>query len=274
MIEPVNDLERAYLDAHLGVPETVAYFKELRDSVVSFLMPYHPEFNGVLQVGNGSSVTFLLWQINGEPMIPLFTSAARAEEALHAAGKMDEKNLLGEMLGKELLHLISMLPDEYNIVVNPACAMGSRMMNHKMITSVVDGSALAIPTPGELAMNGLVISLPDRQPIQLRAPLCRFLSGLPEVKAAWLFFEEEPKPPHERVYAVGIMLAGGDAEELKRETALALAGACPPEWDSRAMIMDPQDPGFNDIMHCVPPFYKTTDFQPPAKLPEPMDQSD
>ena len=35
-----NDMERAFQDAHLGLPETVACFRELRESVLLFLMPF------------------------------------------------------------------------------------------------------------------------------------------------------------------------------------------------------------------------------------------
>src|ERR1700722_2363000 len=110
MWEPQNDLERAYKDAHLGLQETVDYFRELRDSILMFLMPYTPGCKGVMQVGNGSTITFTVWKIAGEDMIPVFTSPARVQEALQAAGKWNEKSAMGEMLGKELLHVISMQP--------------------------------------------------------------------------------------------------------------------------------------------------------------------
>jgi len=268
MWDATNDLERAYRDAHLGMEETVEYFRLLRESVLLFIMPYKPGMRGVQEFGVGKEMTFTTWSVQGEVMIPIFTSSARAEEALQAAGKWEEKNGVGEMLGKELLHVISMLPDTVKAVVNPGCSCGSRVMDQKMVRSIVDESALDIPTPGEMAMSGLVISLPKRQPAKLRGPLAKFFATIPEVKAAWLFFEEEPKKPFEQVYVVGLAVAeGSDAEGLKREAALALAGACPPEWDSRAIIMDATDPGFNDIMRC-PPFYQTADFVKPDKLPE------
>jgi hypothetical protein len=267
MWEPQNDLERAFQDAHLGLPETVAYFRELRESILMFLLPYQPGREGVLQVGNGGSLTFTLWKIGSENMIPVFTSTARVQEALQTAGKWDEKNGVGEMLGLELLHLISMLPNPCKVVINPGCAGDSQTMDAKMIASVVDGSALYLPTPGEIALNGLVISLPKSfsQPVRLRKPLSKFFTGCPEVKAAWLFSEEEPAKPFAQVYVVGLLVAGGDAEEMKRETALAIEGACPPEWGSRVFLMDPQDPGLTDVLTCVPPFYAVSDFQPPAK---------
>ena len=269
MWEPQNDLERAFQDAHLGLPETVAYFRELREAVLLFLMPEPPDNEGVLQVGGGDAITFTftLWKIGGEDMIPVFTSTARVQEALQAAGKWHEKNGVGEMLGLELLHVISMQPGHCKVVINPGCAGGSRMMDAAMVASVVDGSALHLPTPGELALNGLVISLPrsHSQPARLREPLTKFFSACPEVKAAWLFHDEEPAKPFEKVYVIGLLVAGGDAEELKRETALAIEGACPPEWGSRVFLMDPQDPGLADVLTGVPPFYAASDFQPLVK---------
>ena len=268
MWEPQNDLERAFQDAHLGLPETVAYFRELRESILLFLMPYQPGCERITQVGNGSTLAFTFWKVGGEDMLPVFTSSARVQEALQAAGKEHEKMVVGEMMGLELLHVISMAPTPWKVIVNPGCACGSRTMDPPMVASIVDGSALHLPTPGDLAMNGLVISLPARLPARLKEPLGKFLSGCPEAKAAWLFYEENPAKPFEEVYVVGLMVEGGDPEAMKRETALAIEGACPPEWGSRVFLMDPKDPGLTEIMAAVPPFYAKPDFQRPAKAPQ------
>jgi SseB protein C-terminal domain/SseB protein N-terminal domain len=269
--EPVNDLERAYRDAHLGVEETVEYLRQLRESVLIFLAPYHPEIEGTHQIGSDGTMVLTSWTIAGEEVIPIFTSPERAEEGLHATGQGNRMHCLGEMMGKSLLDCVLRQNGRFRAVVNPACACGLRFMDAKMLQSIVDGSALELPSPGELAMNGLVISLPAHQPSQLKEPLAKFFAGLPAVKAAWLFYEENPTKPFEQVYVAGLMVAGDDADEIRGETALALAGACSAGWDSRVLLMDPQDPGYNDIMHGVPPFYQAADFQPPAKLPEPPD---
>src|ERR1700690_2568004 len=117
MWDPQNDLERAYQDAHLGIKETVDYFKLLRESILMFLMPDVPKHQTVLQVGSGSTMIFTLWKVAGEDMIPVFTSPARVQEALQAAGKWEEKHGVGEMLGFELLHVISMQPDGCKVVI-------------------------------------------------------------------------------------------------------------------------------------------------------------
>ncbi len=217
-------------------------------------------------VANGSSLTFNVWNIEGEDMIPIFTSSVRVKEALQAAGKWEEKNGVGEMLGQELLHVISMLPTPCKVVINPGCAGGSRTMDAKMVASIVDGSALELLTPGELALDGLVFSLPASQPARLREPLGKFFSNCPEVKAAWLFWEDEPAKPFREVYVVGLVVEGGDPAELKRETALALEGACPPEWGSRVFLMDPKDPGLTELMAAVPPFFAKPGFDIKQRL--------
>jgi len=262
--EPENDLERAFQDAHLGMEETVEYFRQLRESTLYFLVPKEDVFNGVRTLGVDKKITFSTWTCENGVVVPLFTSIARVQEALQTSGKWRDESGMGRMLGKELLHVLSMTPDPLQVAVNISCSCGARMMDLKMIKSIVDGSALEIPTPGELAMSGLCISLPDRQPDRLKGPLGKFFAGIPEVKAAWLFYEEEPKPPFEQVYILGLAIVGGDAEEIRHEAALAIASLCPPEWSSRAIIMDPKDPGFSGIMRC-PSFYRTPDYEPPPK---------
>jgi hypothetical protein len=75
----------------------------LRESILMFLMPHVPGGEDVRQIGGGDAITFTIWKIEGEDMIPVFTSSARVQEALQAAGKWDEKNGVGEMQGLELL---------------------------------------------------------------------------------------------------------------------------------------------------------------------------
>lgn len=262
--ESENDLEQAFHDAHLGTEQAVEYYRLLRESTLYFLVPREKALVAARKLTKGSNITFSTWTCESGVVVPVFTSVARAQEALQTSGKWTERSAMGRMLGKELLHVLSMTPDTLQVAVNLCCSCGTRMMDMKAVKSIVDGSALYIPTPGELAMGGLCISLPERQPAKLREPLAKFFSSLPEVKAAWLFYEEEPKKPCEQVYVLGLAVVGGDAEEIRNEAALAIASVCPPKWGSRAIIMDPQDPGFADIMRC-PSFYRTPDYVEPPK---------
>ncbi len=262
--KPNNDLEQAFANAHLGLEETVEFFRLLRECKVTFTAPFHPEMEGENKIGDDGKLIMTVWTIGGEEVIPIFTSPERLEEAMGASLKQGERYLAGQMQGKELFRGFVPPHNKLRVAINPLCRCGTHFLDPKLVQSIVDGSALYIPTPGSMAMNGLVISLPDRQPAKLREPLGKFFATIPEVKAAWLFFEEEPKKPFEQVYVLGLAIVGGDAEEIRQEAALAIAGLCPPEWNSRAIIMDPKDPGFTEIMRC-PSFYRTADYEPPPK---------
>lgn len=270
MNEPFNALEQAFANAHLGSAETVEFFRLLRESNVSFTVPYHPEIEGENKIQSDGKMIITIWTLNGEEVIPIFTSLQRLDEAMAATGKPGQLYGAGEMIGQELLRGFCPPHNKFRVAINPLCACGTHFLDPARIQSIVDGSALHLPTPGELAMSGLVISLPDssRQPARLREPLGKFFTTIPEVKAAWLFYEEEPKPPFEKVYVVGLAIVDGDAEEIRKEASLALAGLCPPNWGSRAIIMDPQDPDFAQIMRC-PSFYRTADYVPPAEVKPP-----
>jgi hypothetical protein len=219
---------------------------------------------GENKIGSAGKMIITVWHLGTEQVVPIFTSPERLDEAMVGRGKPGELYAAGQMVGKELFRAFCPPHNTLRVAINPGCRCGTHFLDPERIQGIVDGSALEIPTPGELAMNGLVISLPERQPAKLREPLSKFFAGIPEVKAAWLFYEEEPKKPHEQVYVVGLAIVGGDAEEIRHEAALAIASICLPEWSSRAFIMDAKDPGLADIMRC-PSFYRTADYVPPPK---------
>ena len=264
MWEENHELEQAFAAAHLGSEQTVEFFRRLRESNLTFVAPYHPEIEGEHQIGSDGQMTITVWRLGAEEVIPIFTSPARLDEAMQAKGRPGELYAAGQMLGLELFRGFCPPHNQMRVAINPGCSCGTHFLTPQIIQSIVDGSALVIPTPGELAMSELVISLPERQPDSLKVPLGKFFASLPEVKAAWLFYEEKPQPPCEQVYVLGLAIVGGDAEEIRQEAALAIASICPPEWASRAIIMDPKDPGFSDIMRCAS-FYRTPDYVPPSR---------
>ena len=264
MWEENEELEQAFANAHRGMEETVRFFRLLRDCNVTFVLPYHPEMVGEKIIGSDGKMTITIWRVDNENVIPIFTSPARLEEAMRSKAGPGERYASGQMIGRELFRAFCAPHNAFRVAINPGCACGTHFLDLKRIQGIVDGSELEIPTPGELAMNGLCISLPQRQPESLKTPLTKFFDGIPEVKAAWLFYEEEPKAPFEKIFVLGLALAGGEAEEIRREAELAIAAVCPPEWGSRVIIMDPKDPGFIDILNC-PSFYRMADYVPPLK---------
>lgn len=99
MWEPSNDLERAYRDAHLSLAATMEYFRRLRESDVTFVVPYHPEIEGQHRVGKDGKIILTVWMVDAEEVIPIFTSPERLEEAMRSRGKPGELYACGQMLG-------------------------------------------------------------------------------------------------------------------------------------------------------------------------------
>ncbi len=260
--DPINELERAYQNAHRGLEETVAYYQELRDDVLSFLLPYHPEMEGVLQVGNGSGLTFVLWKVLGENMVPIFTSPQRVEEALKAANKWHERSSMGEMLGKELLHLISLLPDKPKAIINPGCCTGSRIMTPEIIESVLDGSALHLPTPGEIEMGKLIIPGIYRLPETLLFALGQFFTNHPVVRAAWLFRDEADPDREKQTHVIGLETTGELSAALATEIVKLAESAGTPQ-PCRLWLLDAKDEFLAKLMRDYPTFYKAPDYSGP-----------
>ena len=259
----MNDLERAFQSVQRGEAPAAEFYRLMRESVLIFLMPYDPGGQGLLQVEYGSGLTFSSWTISGELMLPIFTSSARMEEALQAAGKWAENTNMAEMLGQELLQVLAESLGGEKVVINPYCQSGSRTMDLKLVEAILDGTALERVPRGKRVLAGWILAAPERQPARLREPLARFFSGLPEVKAAWLFRVAEAAEPHLEEYVVALLVAGGDALEVARETSFAIAGAGLPEWGSRVCLLDPQDDEHSEIIARIRPFYHAPDFPPP-----------
>lgn len=101
-----NELERAFAKTLRGPEGRPEFFRQLRAVTLTFLMPYHPEMEGMIGLKNGDTMTFSVWNSPKGGFIPIFTSLARAEQAIKAIGAKDKTFCLAEMNGAELFHLI------------------------------------------------------------------------------------------------------------------------------------------------------------------------
>jgi hypothetical protein len=74
---PENKLERALLKASLDPVDHPAMWRALWREEVHFLMPYHPEMEGIAQIREGEELPLLAWTDNRGQYVPIFTSVAR-----------------------------------------------------------------------------------------------------------------------------------------------------------------------------------------------------
>jgi hypothetical protein len=137
----MGELEEAYYLALRDQRAHREFFRQLRGAVLAFLIPYHPEAVGEFELGNGSNVTFIVWHLNEEGFIPVFTSAERAEQALFATGEIDHRHGLAEMRGEDLFRVLAL--QDVPVVINPACGTGEMFLDLRAVAKVADGSILA-----------------------------------------------------------------------------------------------------------------------------------
>ncbi len=74
---PENKLERALLKASNDPVHHPAMWRALWREDIHFLMPYHPEMEGVAEIREGDELPLLAWADKRGQYVPIFTSAAR-----------------------------------------------------------------------------------------------------------------------------------------------------------------------------------------------------
>jgi hypothetical protein len=268
MKAPLNDLERAYVVALRGPEGHPELFRQLRESILTFLMPYHPEMDGVIGVGNGDQVHFTIWQNKNGPQIPIFTSLECATDALKTIGAKENAYCVAEMLGKELFHLIS--TQEVPIVINPASGMGEFYMDLRGVKMLYDGSILKANgnSPPEPRWHGkMKIVDPADYPTDLLQPVFRFLKMRPEARAAWLFRKVIEDTPGRRYYIFAVKLTGNE-EQFKDDFSIVIRESNNEKNDFGTLIFDGTFPAMEKAALKHPPFYAAPDYKTPSPLGE------
>ena len=262
MNQPQNDLERALWSVSRGPEGYPTLFRQLRESMVTFLMPYHPEWVGDVPIENGTAITFAVWQNADGPQIPIFTSLERAEAALEAIGG-DMKYAVAEMKGEWLFGAIA--GQELPAVLNPACGTPHLSLDVRAARKLADGSILRVEKGPQEQGRLKIVDAAD-YPTDLLQPVFRFLRGRPEVRAAWLFYRLEQDAPPQRYYVFSLLVQG-DAEAVQNELSVVVRHAVKDGPDFGVTKVDPDDPEMGKIMAQFPPFYAAPDYRAPTPLP-------
>ncbi len=254
--EPENDLERALWAASRGPEGYPELFRQLRASMIVFLLPYHPEWVGDIPLAEGTPITFAVWENKEGPQVPIFTSVERAEAALQEIGAGEQDFCVGEMKGEWLFGAVA--GQKLPAIVNPACGTPTFQLDVRAARKLADGSILkpfeAPPEEGQLKIVDAA-----EYPTDLLQPVFRFLRGRPEVRAAWLFYRVAGDDPKNRYYVFGLLVTG-NAEALKNEVSVVVRHARKNGPDFGVMELDAKKPGLANIMSKFPPFYAAPDY--------------
>jgi hypothetical protein len=262
MNQPQNDLERALWAVSRGPEGYPELFRQLRESMVTFLMPYHPEWVGDIPIENGTSITFAVWQNSDGPQIPIFTSMERAQTALQATGARDNHYGVAEMKGEWLFGAIA--GQKLPAVLNPACGTPHLSLDVRAARKLADGSILEMDKGPEEKGRIKIVDAAD-YPTDLLQPVFKFLRGRTEVRAAWLFYRLENDDPKKRYYVFGL-LVNGDAEAVKNELSVVVRHAVKNGPEFGVAEVDPKHPEMGKVLAKFPPFYAAPDYRAPGSI--------
>jgi hypothetical protein len=266
--EPVNDLERAYQTAAKWAPASRELFRQMRESTLVFLMPYHPEMDGELQVGNGSVMTFDVWNNGQEECIPIFTSQARAEQALKVTKRWDLPHATGEMRGQELFHCLTGQKEDYKVVINPGCMPGGMVLDQDRVRELWDGSVFkALPPVTKVRRAAEIVDAAD-YPTDFIQPLFEFLRSKPLAQAAWLFRQSPPPKTGVTSYIIGLLTTGETGSELEQDLMVVGESVCPPDCSFGVTILDLKKPSVAQVAATFPPCYAAPGFSKPVGVPD------
>ena len=199
---PKNDLERALLESARKPELLPKTWRQLRESVLWFLVKTEPDIERVAQYKPGDHVPFMTWENPQMKIIPVFTSLERVQYAMKTIKMVPPIQWwITHMPGAAVLQVCTDLP--LKVVINPGCGL-QLMLEPQLVRSIADGSILnpaLVPLP-----DARVELVPEAEyPAEFLAPLFRYLSGQSKVTAAWLFRTIKAKPTDQIMYLITLL---------------------------------------------------------------------
>jgi hypothetical protein len=260
---PLEELEHILAARDFGPQHHPQLFRLLREAELVFLVPYHPEIMGDVTIQAGDPMPkFMLLQSPGQgTRIAIFSSMKCANEACKKLGIPDGQFALCLMIGKGLFDMIR--HQTHAIVINPACHTNALFLDLNGVKMLADGSILA-PETGENRRGTVQIVPPAEYPTDFLQPLFVFLRGRPEVKAAWLFREVQPKEGG--IHYVFILKMVGPDTGVLQDFRIIANSSRPKGADYGVTLFDPNHAELVKITSAHTPFYAAPDYPAPGPL--------
>ncbi|MBA4148932.1 MAG: enhanced serine sensitivity protein SseB C-terminal domain-containing protein [Verrucomicrobia bacterium] len=264
MKSPKAQLETILSDPKLGPESHPQLFRLLRENILVFLLPYHPEIMGKFSLANGDPLPkFAVWKGAEGPQIPVFSSIERANEACKKIGVKDGTYALAELNGQQLFHLLSC--QTHMVVINPACKIAATCLDINAVKMLADGSILQPIPPGEEKSGQVVIVEPADYPTDFLQPLFRFLRERKEIKAAWLFREADLTPEGQVSY-VFVLKSEGNQKQVYQDFNIVAKSACPRTATFGTTPWDANNAPLVAVTSKFPAFYSAPDYKGPSPL--------
>jgi hypothetical protein len=257
-----NDLDRAIHALNRSKSALPEAFRQLAEGELRALMPYHPELEGTeFQIQNGSPFNFVRFKDEEGEVVALFSSEARAEEALKKGDVPDNTFCVAAMPARQMLEVLGAM--NMRVVVNRSCATGAMTLPADLMRDLASGKVLeplSMKT-GKTRERALNLIDPADYPTDLLQPLFEVLRADRKFRAAWVLRDPEPTLDGGVHYAFLVLMDPRD-EVLAHDFNLVLQSACKKPDDSSFSFMDETDEAcIESILKQAAPFYRAPDFE-------------
>lgn len=189
---PPNELDLALMALGKSKSALPRFLRELGKGELWFLIPYHPEVIGAeMRIETGMRSPFVELMDAAGPLVPVFSSFERAEEAMKAAQIPTNTYAAASMQASLVLELLAKM--KVRGVLNQSCKTGLIVLTPDMMRDVADGSAfLPEECDGEIVTHQLKVIDPADYPTDLLQPVFEILRQHRNFRAAWVLENGTP----------------------------------------------------------------------------------
>jgi hypothetical protein len=255
-----NGLDKAIFRLSKSTAELPEVFRRLTEGELCALMPYHPEIVDTrMQIQNGSPFNFIMTEDEECDAVLLFSSDARAEEALKVGQVPPNTYCTAKMPARQMLEVLGKM--NLRALVNRSCTTGCFNLPADLMRDLASGAALQpLPLATESEEQTFNVIDPADYPTDLIQPLFESLRKHPEFRAAWVLRRPEPTPAGGTHYHFMLLMDPRD-EVIVHDFNLVLVSACREPDAVSFGLLDEEDHAYAQAMlKEATPFYTAPDF--------------
>ena len=240
-------------------------YRQLGRGELSFLVPYHPEVEGAdMELTNGMTMPFSQIADKHGPVVPLFSSFDRAQEAMEKFQLPPRTYSVGSMAAKLVLEILG--GAELRAVVNKGCKTGEVTIPADLMRDVASGKVFE---PANLdgdepeQRQTLKIVDPADYPTDLLQPAFEILRRHRNFRATWIFGfpNEESLPVEERRYQLLVLMEPRD-EVIFHELAMVLGAVRVQMPNVESGLLDEKDHAYiGELFRNAAPFFTAVDYR-------------
>ena len=261
-----NDLDRAIRAVVRSQSAMPDFCRELLKGEIWFLMPRRPgEEDELIELKPGAQLPCVILGDEHGPFVPLFSSAARLDEALKNNRVPGRTYTAAAMPAVQLLAILAQ--GELRAVVNKSCATGEVTIPPETMRGLADGTALK-PLPAKEQELTLQKLNPADYPTDLVQAAFEVMRRHRNFRAAWIFglVSSQPKPGHEQIYQLVVLMDPPD-EVVFHDLGLVAHAVCGKTGVQLGLLDETDTAVIAHTFREARPFYVAADYHPPQPGP-------